>query len=280
MRLGDKGDGVREVQRLLGLPETGVYDGATEDAVESFQEARGLLADGIVGPRTLAALRDDTPVEPATGQEAHVKVLADSHGGGYTHITLRASSAVRLKLVRTELDAVGALLTSAGGIRQLGADVGANRSATSLHYLGRAFDLALYSGMVTPRRDPYVVTADGDRLWRVWARADGGEEMGLDAVVYTGPHPIPVTGRFVDFTAILAKHGFDRISARPAFARRTVTSRQDGAAEWWHFQDETGLVVGETRFGDELLRAWTPARLRGSGPWALRGAVWRGGGFG
>jgi peptidoglycan hydrolase-like protein with peptidoglycan-binding domain len=36
----------------------GKYDTATEDAVKAFQEEQGLTADGIVGPKTLAALED------------------------------------------------------------------------------------------------------------------------------------------------------------------------------------------------------------------------------
>ena len=36
----------------------GKYDTATEDAVKAFQTEQGLTADGIVGPKTLAALED------------------------------------------------------------------------------------------------------------------------------------------------------------------------------------------------------------------------------
>jgi peptidoglycan hydrolase-like protein with peptidoglycan-binding domain len=36
----------------------GKYDTATEDAVKAFQEEQGLDVDGIVGPKTLAALED------------------------------------------------------------------------------------------------------------------------------------------------------------------------------------------------------------------------------
>ena len=36
----------------------GTYDTATEDAVKAFQTEQGLTADGIVGPKTLAALED------------------------------------------------------------------------------------------------------------------------------------------------------------------------------------------------------------------------------
>jgi hypothetical protein len=44
------------VQRALGIPVTGVYDTATQNAVLRFQRRNGLLVDGIVGPQTAGAL--------------------------------------------------------------------------------------------------------------------------------------------------------------------------------------------------------------------------------
>lgn len=63
LRMGSRGADVAEVQRMI--VESGIYlrliDGhygsKTEAAVKTFQKAHGLLADGIVGPKTLAALR-------------------------------------------------------------------------------------------------------------------------------------------------------------------------------------------------------------------------------
>ncbi|MDH4321897.1 MAG: peptidoglycan-binding protein [Desulfobulbaceae bacterium] len=62
LRKGDKGDAVRTLQEALIRAGflTGAADGAygpgTEAAVRSLQQSRGLAADGIAGPRTLAAL--------------------------------------------------------------------------------------------------------------------------------------------------------------------------------------------------------------------------------
>jgi peptidoglycan hydrolase-like protein with peptidoglycan-binding domain len=42
--------------RVYDGPITGYFGSLTEDAVIRFQQARGLLADGVVGPRTKAAL--------------------------------------------------------------------------------------------------------------------------------------------------------------------------------------------------------------------------------
>lgn len=57
LRLGTKGEAVRCLQRALDLtPLRGEFDAATDTAVRAFQAAHGLTADGIVGPRTWAAL--------------------------------------------------------------------------------------------------------------------------------------------------------------------------------------------------------------------------------
>lgn len=56
IRTGVHGALVRVLQRLLGLPQTGFYDAATEKAVEDFQEAHGLKKDGWVGPKTWTVL--------------------------------------------------------------------------------------------------------------------------------------------------------------------------------------------------------------------------------
>lgn len=73
MRFGSRGDDVRAIQAELQIPVDGHYGLITELAVKAFQVTHGLTVDGIVGPRTLAALdaRADgaksvkpTPAEP------------------------------------------------------------------------------------------------------------------------------------------------------------------------------------------------------------------------
>ncbi|MCW2498352.1 MAG: cwlM [Frankiales bacterium] len=63
-RRGDSGPAVAEVQVALvhlGLlpaaPEPALFDEQTDSAVREFQQNRGLVADGIVGPETYAALQ-------------------------------------------------------------------------------------------------------------------------------------------------------------------------------------------------------------------------------
>jgi hypothetical protein len=53
---GAAGDRVGWVQRRLAVPTTGLFDAATDAAVRDLQAASGLVADGVVGPRTFARL--------------------------------------------------------------------------------------------------------------------------------------------------------------------------------------------------------------------------------
>jgi peptidoglycan hydrolase-like protein with peptidoglycan-binding domain len=62
LRFGDRGQDVRLLQRRLTAegyptPETGVFDQPTYIAVQRFQQSRGLVPDGIVGPNTMASLK-------------------------------------------------------------------------------------------------------------------------------------------------------------------------------------------------------------------------------
>ena len=67
LQRGDSGSAVRKVQQALiflgiPVPETGAsgtFDEETELAVRSYQEARGLRVDGIVGPETIGSLDEE-----------------------------------------------------------------------------------------------------------------------------------------------------------------------------------------------------------------------------
>lgn len=61
VRRGDQGEAVGAVQHRLGydgfeVGEHGDFDAQTEAAVRDYQRAKGLTVDGVVGPRTWAAL--------------------------------------------------------------------------------------------------------------------------------------------------------------------------------------------------------------------------------
>jgi hypothetical protein len=83
LRKGDRGDAVLSLQRQLtatGYPlaQDGVFGPATVRAVERFQAERGLVADGVAGPDTRAALAEALAGEPAPAwAERAVAFLAD-----------------------------------------------------------------------------------------------------------------------------------------------------------------------------------------------------------
>jgi peptidoglycan hydrolase-like protein with peptidoglycan-binding domain len=85
---GDRGTAVEKIQRaliFLGFPvprvgANGIFGDETELAVRSYQEARGLKVDGIVGPETIGSLDDEFrmgPPEPSVvyAPEPHVSEI-------------------------------------------------------------------------------------------------------------------------------------------------------------------------------------------------------------
>lgn len=289
VRHGEQGENVKSIQEILTHlgyrlgPIDGIYGDKTESAVVQFQEEHNLYADGIVGPNTWNALHwahtiiVDEQTHPLTDPGTHpelmqwVRVAADKYGEGFDRFFLREDAATAYMRVRERVIEAGGILTSSGARRDLDAPVGASRSATSFHYTGRALDLFIWSGMVNRERDPFVVTPDGDRYWRVFVRADGGEQVELNAVTY-GLRKVgkPVSGKFLDLTALFEKEGFIRIRARPSF----FSGGSRLGAEWWHFQYVKGLETGITTFGDELLKVYSEEQLIETPPWRFRSRVY------
>jgi hypothetical protein len=244
------------------LADAGTDPGAALDqdnfreAVRAYQRRIGAGADGIPGQdtlwelqvnwanrRNLELVRVDADVWLPPGV---TKWDPDRHG--YDSFQLREDAVPQYNQLQDEVLAVGAVITSAGSFRDVRAAVTPGRSATSMHYSGLALDLSTSTGMGDPDVDPYIVTRDGDR-WRVWARATGGTEHELDAVVWRNGATTTrrVRATVVDFTAMAARNGFSRIGPRSCFPGNYL------CAEWWHFQCDRLLVPWISQFGIELL---------------------------
>jgi len=56
LKVGSTGDRVKQIQEKLGEDADGIFGLVTKQAVEKWQAANGLVADGIVGPKTFAAM--------------------------------------------------------------------------------------------------------------------------------------------------------------------------------------------------------------------------------
>lgn len=56
LKIGSRGESVKELQRKLALAVDGIFGKVTDEAVRAFQTAHNLKCDGIVGAKTWAAL--------------------------------------------------------------------------------------------------------------------------------------------------------------------------------------------------------------------------------
>ena len=295
LRRGDKGPSVFALQRLLkaagyDIDVDGDFGPQTDTALRTFQASSGLIDDGIAGDRTYSTLHARRILAEKPGlykgwsDYKADRIKRKGRMKGYaTHMLKSGDTIKAYRDFYYEAHALGTIVTSSGSRRLLDSNVSANRSSRSLHYLGTALDLYMYSGMVDPETDPYVVVADPDApgFWRIYARvAHGGTLMVLPAETYKSPDPVETVGEFIDFTALAARHGWERIPARRSFSTaREAGERNDGAAEWWHKQRPKGWLAGVTTFGECLLEVWTLEDLQGTAPWQYADYLWSGRGY-
>ena len=81
LRTGSRGAGVKRLQQALGVSADGVFGPRTHEAVERFQAEAGLAVDGIVGQRTWAALETSRGAKPKA-QKSKGEDLADKVRNG------------------------------------------------------------------------------------------------------------------------------------------------------------------------------------------------------
>lgn len=176
---------------------------------------------------------------------------------GYSSIRLRPQTARKFEELKRLVNETGGLLLSAGGTREVNAEVTSGRSLISMHYLGRAFDLPPYAGAFRPKKDPYVVTEGQEVLVRVTAADAGGECVPAAELkslkefqAYFKKHkavPMGIAeGAFVSFTDLAKRAGFVPIPPRSGWGDGEYASW-----EWWHWEDREGLEEGR-KFLEEL----------------------------
>ena len=228
--------------------------------------------------------------------ETWVKCPADKYKDGYNNTSLRSDVAVKYNALYQAVHDLGGVITSSGGRRYLDTVANpASQSKTSLHYVGRAFDMSISSGMNNPTGpDPFVIMPTTDNKWVIWCKSklypndlkpkciaqgiEGGSRIVMGAyMVGTKMRVMSYTGIMFNFTSLAKKFGFDGISARQSFTKNGNIL----GAEWWHFQDTSGLVADVTTFGDELLRVSTAKEVANFAYWdevkdAVWGVDWRG----
>lgn len=230
----------------------------------------------------LAKLVPDRTGERAPMTPPFTWVETDAAGDGCkTGFFVRDDLAASVMEIHRTVRAWGGFLTSSGGTRALTAEIHAARSPVSLHYLGRAVDLCIRSGMQSAT-DPYAVIDepnpnDPERpWWRVLCRGtdDFGEPLSapLNQIWRSGAGGVtlPRHDAFFDLTALFAEHGWTRIPARPGWRTNYL------CVEWWHFECHRGLTPGESRFGDQLAALYSAAEIANSPLAVSRDRVWNG----
>lgn len=75
LKLGSKGDDVKQLQTKLGLTVDGSFGPGTETAVKKWQVANGLTADGVVGAGTWSKMFPTPTTPPAAGGKLDITKL-------------------------------------------------------------------------------------------------------------------------------------------------------------------------------------------------------------
>ncbi|MER6768634.1 M15 family metallopeptidase [Streptomyces bacillaris] len=153
LREGSSGEAVRQLQiRVSGYPGTGnqlaidgAYGPATKAAVQRFQAAYGLGADGIAGPQTFNKIyqlqkNDCTPAN-FTYAELN-RCNSDWSGGKVSAATARANALVTMWKLQALRHALGDRpVTVNGGFRSVSCNSAVGGAANSRHMYGHAADL-------------------------------------------------------------------------------------------------------------------------------------------
>lgn len=157
IKLGSRGVDVKAWQAIVRMPEDGVFGVGTENATRAWQEARGLVADGVVGRKSweLAGERYAAPKTPSVDPRAPACVAA-----------LRDANAAW----PTRKKASDGIMGDA-----------AHQARPSDHNLGNAVDVThdpasgCDAGVIVDlaTRDPRVTYVIWDR--RIWSRARADE---------------------------------------------------------------------------------------------------------
>ena len=267
--------------KIINSPED-LTESNFDDLIVAFQEKVDIMADGNPKWETLWHLQFPWVLQQP--KLPFVKCEADKLPGieGYDHLWLRQDAAERFNELRKEVLALGGKLPTDGGMRDLAQKESAGRSVTSLHYAGLAFDVACNAGFFNPDTDPFTVAVAGNGYWEVWCRAEGGQEMKMNAFYWENwnsgiDKTKTIQGKFFNFTRLCAKYGFQPIRPRLSFTR--AKDRKYIGCEWWHFQANDLLVPHLSQLGIELLRIpeYTPDFLRNANEslWGRKQAIFQ-----
>ena len=95
-REGSRGTVVALIQKKIGCYPDGVWGKLTTEALKAYQREHSLTADGIAGPRTLAAMGIEAVTPKGDGLQVGPDSVVSSYGG----------KAVRLKRSKRRIDEI------------------------------------------------------------------------------------------------------------------------------------------------------------------------------
>ena len=188
LQQGATGAAVVELQTLLARAgySLGAADGnfgpMTKTAVMNFQRARGLTADGIVGPVTWAALRGAAAPAPVSGLRAKIVEEAQwslSNAGSIHYKQLRPMDGIHQRR-KLPLD------TDCSGFVTLCYKWAGASDPNGLGYNGQGYTGTLLSHLTAV---PQAQVKPGDLV--LWARNGRGEHVSL--VLEPGSDPLLVS---------------------------------------------------------------------------------------
>jgi hypothetical protein len=289
IKQGDSGDAVRRVQIQVGAEPTGVFDYLTTEMAKIWQAEQRLTPDGLWGAKSWergfhVARKKGRVVKlwprvervrlPLPGVEEYLKTKRS-----FDCVHLNPIPAAAFQRVIDEVQALGGFLTTSGSRRSIKARASKTRSRTSLHMVGRAVDLGVYSAGYPG--GPIFITEEEGRRWRVWVHCPAAPEVEIIPVLIGVPRVkrSPIKVRAVDLTALLEEQGFTGIKSR-RWAHPDPAADEWGATEWFHFQHEGGLEEGLTSWGDVLLQSHGVAAFRATSSkkaprtWSYRHRAW------
>lgn len=93
IKKGSRGEDVKTLQRRLNLIADGIFGKLTDEAVREFQKSHGLSVDGIVGPKTWAALGIGNAKRNV--DEIIIHYTATPEGEDFTNAQIKASHLAR-----------------------------------------------------------------------------------------------------------------------------------------------------------------------------------------
>lgn len=198
LKRGDTGPAVHDLQNLLGIAASGVFDGDTDEAVRAFQAKNNLFVDGIVGSHTWGVLQASTPfavarpIDTVLTQEAvdeiahaaagsplaavrwngnrgvapigYIKGMAVTYGLVYAKWKARDSAAVVMAAMNSGHDETDALAWYDRQFRAAGMDNSTSGEATLRHLFVLLIGLGMResSGKYFEGRDTTANNVDAD----------------------------------------------------------------------------------------------------------------------